>query len=394
MAYIDVENNIKAKQPLDTNVAADNGDGNLTVPGWLIFLFLALYFLQNALQESPRSVAHLRTPLPSFAPSFARHAFLLYGEVRTLREGLTSQLKLFEASEGGLDIYAVLSPTTTHMMRTDVLPNASADASEIEWLRTLPCLRALHLLEVGHHNAFIKLHLPGFPWTDQQSPYFVPQNIVAAFLKRKLVWQLMEETLRNAGAAAHRYDVIVIGRPDLRVPTEQSAWPHGINLGDFTLSGALRGMDSVDFVPGQPDSWAPEENTTSAQRSMTAIFVDSFHTYTGVLKSSDLFGFGDWTAVYYYCHAIDFMLRLCTEEKGGPEHKSPVVVDPGILLGHGIISAAREATRRARKLDPAAPAHGIRFTQLKLKICLGKSNDDFSLDTNLSGCTGPAVPVD
>lgn len=355
-------------------------------------LLLLLHLSLSAMHAPPRPMHRLRRVRP-----FARHAYLLYGEVRTLREGLTSQLKLLEGSAGGIDIFAVLSPTTKHMVRPGVAPNAASDEVELNWLRAQPNLRALRLLEVGHHLKFIDAHLPGFPWSNRTfwEYILIPANVVASFLKRRLVWQLMEETLHDAGAVTHRYDTIVVGRGDIRVHPEQLRWYHGIDLDDFSLTGRMRGNDAFtaglllqDFVPGQPDTWAPQEPIERARRPMPNIFVNSFRIYNGVVKSDDMLAVGDWTAVSYYCNALDFMERLCSGEKGGPKHESPLELDPGNLLGMGIISAAREATRRARESDPNAPAYGIRFTELRVQVCLGNENRPYSLQNGLSGCFG------
>jgi hypothetical protein len=367
---------------------------SLSLPfrAFTLALLLLVHISLSTLPALPRATTLLRK---KWAP--ARHAYLLYGEVRTLREGLTSQLKLLEGSAGGLDIYAVLSPTTKHMVRPGVAPNAASDEVELAWLRAQPNLRALQLLEVGHHLKFIEAHLPLFPWSNRTFWEYIlkPANVVASFLKRRLVWQLMEETLRAAGAPGHRYDTLVVGRGDIRVHPEQWRWYHGIDLDDFSLTGRMRGNDAFtaglllqEFVPGQPDSWAPMESAERARRPMPNIFVNSFRIYGGVVKSDDMFAVGDYTAVSYYCNALDFMEKLCNEEKGGPSNASPVELDPGNLLGMGIISAAREATRRARETDVGAPPHGVRFTELRIHLCLGQENRPYSLENGLSGCFG------
>jgi hypothetical protein len=347
----------------------------ISSPRWhhvAFFLFVhVLLSLRAASFNDTRTL--LRHPSP-----FARNAFLVYGEVRTLRRGLASQLQLIAATEGGVDLYAVLSPTTAHAVREGTAPNATADAAEIAWLRSLPNLRALRLLDSNHHDAFISTDLPGFPWTSYESPFFKSRNVVAAFLKRKLVWQLMEETLRGG---AHQYDVIMVSRPDIRVHEDQPLW-RSLDLEDFAISGSLRNLPGREFVPGQPDSWAPEE--AIAQRPMPNIFVNSFNE--GDMKTSDMFAIGDWTAVHYYCHAVDFMRQLCAEEKGGPAQASPIQLDPGILLAMGTLSGAREATRRARVSNASALARGVRFTALRVRMCLGKEDGEFSLDNKLSGC--------
>ena len=317
--------------------------------------------------------ALVRAPRP-----LARHALLVYGEVRTLRVGLASQLRLLAGTDGGLDIYAVLSPTTTHATRGTV-PNAANDAIEVAWLRSVPNLRALRLLDVDHHDAFIAEHLPGFPWTTRESPYFKARNVVAASLKRKLAWQLMEAALTGT---EHRYEVVVVSRPDIRVHEDQPQWPHGLDLSDFALGGSLRTLPGSEFVPGQPDSWAPQE--AQAQRPMPVVFVNSFSEFD--VKVSDMLGLGDWEAMYHYCHAVDYIRRLCAEEKGGPSNASPVEIDPGVLLGMGTLSGAREATRRARVTNASALARGIRFSSLRIHMCIGKEVGTFSLENNLSGC--------
>ena len=356
-----------------------------TFPAWrLIPFFLLLHILLTILHAPPRTATtRLRKT------TFARHAYLLYGEVRSLREGLSSQLKLLEASEGGIDIYAVLSPTTKHMVRPGVAPDAAADAANVEWLRTLPNLRALRLLEVGHHENFIEKELPGFPWTDNEFwMYFQPRNVVAAFLKRRLVWELMEETLREAGTASHRYEAIVIGRPDIWVHEDQPWWPQGIDLNDFSIGGYMRSpaMPGDAIVPGQPDSWAAEESAEHAVQPIPQIFINSYYRASMPFKMSDMFAIGDWVAASYYCHAVDYMKRLCSEEKGGPDNGSPVFFDPGSLLSSGMVSGAREATRRARESDAAAPPHGIRFSELHVTFCLGEKGGSFNADNKLSGC--------
>jgi hypothetical protein len=373
-----------ARPPLDTassRVMLQSSDGPqqqrklLTFPLYrLIPLLLLLHLLLSLPRTPPRTASRLR------ATTFARHAFLLCGEVRSLREGLSSQLKLLEATEGGIDIFAVLSPTTKHMVRPGVLPDAAADTANVAWLRTLPNLRALRLVDVSHHDSFIKEELGGFPWTDNTFwPYFQPRNVVAAFLKKKLVWELMEDTLRAAGAAAHVYETVVVSRPDIRAHKEQPWWPQGINLNDFSLTGYLRSMPGVEVVPGQPDSWAPSESPARAVRPMPNIFVNSFSSASGPTKVSDMFAIGDFDAVKYYCHAIDFMKRLCSEEKA-------VFFDPGVLVGAGMISGAREATRRARESDGSAPPHGVRFSEIHVTFCLGKEGGVFSMENNLEGC--------
>lgn len=352
-----------------------------------LVLACALLGALHALQAPPRAARALPAPP---APPFARHAVLLIGEIRTLREGLSSQLALFAASEGGVDVFAVLSPTTKHSTRPGVGPNATADAEQVAWLRALPSLRALRLVAADHHVAFIDRELPGFPWddsTDYEWVYFMPTNVVAAFLKRRLAWQLMEETLAAAGMAAHRYDTVVVTRGDIVARAAQGRWPQGLDLGDFSMAGSMRGLEGRTIVPGQPDSWAPEESAESAQTHVPTVFVNSFIPEGPSVKVSDMFAVGDWAAMSFYCHAVDFMKRLCSEEKGGPEGESPVRrVNPGVLLAAGTIAGAREATRRARELDAAAPARGIRFSQLRVEFCLGQEGGEFSLENKLAGC--------
>jgi hypothetical protein len=363
-------------------------------PGEALFKFstascrLAALVFACFLLVLPPGVPRHAAPARLRAPSFARHAILLCGEVRTLREGLSSQLALLAATEGGVDIYAVLSPTTKHQTRPGVAPNATADAAQLEWLRALPSLRALRQVPTNHHDAFIERDLPGFPWTDEEYwIYFQPRNVVAMFLKRKLAWQLMEDTLRDAGAAAHRYDTIVVARGDLVARATQRRWPRGLDLNEFSLTGYMRGLAGRAFVPGQPDSWAPEEGAERALRPMPHVFVNSITYGNGAsVQISDMFAIGDWTAMAYYCHAVDFMRRLCSEEKGGPNHESPVQLNPSALLAAGAISGAREATRRARESDALAPARGIRFAELHVDFCLGQETGSFSLENKLSGC--------
>jgi hypothetical protein len=307
---------------------------------------------------------------------FSRHAFLLFGEIRSLRDDFSTQLALLNHAGGAAaDIYAVLSPTTKHTFRAGEA-NSTADDAQLVWLKSLPGFRALRLLASDHHEAFIASALPGFPWTDNATlakiyPWIPrPKNIVASFLKRHLVYELMDETLRASathfGTPLHRYDVVVVSRPDIHLPQENEIrWPHGIQLDDFAPDKWL-GLDGKDYMPGSPDSWAPSEPETD--RYIPRLFSpDARDGFLG-----DYIQFGDMEAMRHYCNAIFYMKQLLTEEKGGPNHQSPVpIVDPGQLVHYGLLADVREATRKARIADPRAPAQGVRMVHTPMHVCLG-----------------------
>ena len=307
---------------------------------------------------------------------FSRHAFLLSGEIRSLREDFSTQLALFnDAGGAAIDIYAVLSPTTKHTFRAGEA-NSTADDIQLAWLKSLPGLRALRLVASDHHEAYIEKNIPGFPWADNATlakvyPWIPrPKNIVASFLKRHLVNELMEETLRASAARfdtpLHRYDVLVVSRPDIHLPHENEIrWPHGIQLDDFAPTQWV-GLDGKDYMPGSPDSWAPSE--PESDRYIPRLFSpDARDGFLG-----DFIQFGDIAAVRHYCNAIFYFQQLLTGEKGGPNHNSPVpTIDPGQLGHYGLLSDVREATRKARVADPRAPAQGVRMVHTPLHLCLG-----------------------
>ena len=310
---------------------------------------------------------------------FSRFAFLLSGEIRSLRTCMSSQLELFNFANGtGIDIYAVLSPTTKHAFRAGEA-NSSADDIELAWLRSLPGLKALHIVSATQAEQYINKTLPGFPWTDEATLKKIfnsvprPNNIVAASLKRHLVYQLMEDMLHasaaRSGSFVHRYDTVVVGRPDIFTPQKQNSqrYPEGIQLDDYSSDKWL-GFDGKDYFPGLPDSWAPNESGNVSGAQLPRLFTpDSRDGFLG-----DALHWGDMKAVRHVCNAIFYIKQLLTEEKGGPKNQSPVpVIDQGALWFFALIADVREATRKGRLIDSNATAQGIRLVHASLWICLG-----------------------
>jgi hypothetical protein len=338
----------------------------------LITVFLLYIVGDNTVQNIPLRQIH-----STVSTQYSRHAFLLSGEIRTLRVCLSTQLELLNHPNGeNIDIYAVLSPSTKHAHRPGEA-NASADDIELDWLRSLPSLKALQLVSVDHYESYIKEKLPGFPWTDTATLKRIydwvprPKNVVAAFLKRLIVYQLMEKTLRTSAehlrTPIHHYDVVVVGRPDIFTPLTMNRirWPDGIQLDDFSRDKWV-GYDGKDYFPGQPDSWAPDEKGNGAL--LSRIFSpDAREGFFG-----DALSWGDMRATYHLCNAVLYIRQLLIEEKGGPKNESPVpVIDQGQLFFYGLIADVREETRKARLLDPHAVVQGIRIVHTPMVMCLG-----------------------
>lgn len=73
---------------------------------------------------------------PSTTAPLRRHAIILTGAIRTLSEAFPSTLDLLNATPGGFDVYAVLSPTRGGWNSED--RGIDADYESLMWLKSLP----------------------------------------------------------------------------------------------------------------------------------------------------------------------------------------------------------------------------------------------------------------
>ena len=209
------------------------------------------------------------TPLPPLR----RHAVLLTGAIRDLIQCLPTTLNLFRATPGGLDVYAVLSPSAGGWRKSgdDAYGNAT-DTAALAWLRGLPArdprvaLQSLRVEEAMPDEALVGAPLALFPRFAayprvSNNPSI---NVLRDAYKAHVAWGDMlarcaevaqgsasaspspspSPTAVNGSAitateATSCYGYIVRARPDLCLSPEEdeAALPGGIDLDAWQRAG-------------------------------------------------------------------------------------------------------------------------------------------------------------
>ena len=192
----------------------------VAVPWLLCFFFLPIGRYIDILHSTLKSVIEEKVSL-----GLRRNAALVTGSTQFVIRTLPSQLHLFRATSGGLDVFAVLSPSG----------DEAVDALALEWMLAEPDVVAVRILTtkdsqlVGQTAAADFVRNFDFP-SDTESPSDVQIDaVISELVAWRALARLIADEVRRAG---HKYHNIVSLSTAAFVdtPVTDASLPDGINL--------------------------------------------------------------------------------------------------------------------------------------------------------------------
>ena len=354
------------------------------------------------------SASRSPSPAPS-PPPLRRHALLLTGAIRDLVRCLPGTLRLFRATPGGLDIYAVLSPSASGWHDGSGAYSAASDGEAVAWLRRLPereagvslqALRVEEALREGEGGSvalsaqaqalFPRMH--AYP-RDSDNPFL---NVLRDSFKMNAAWEAMAARCAEARGGSNSssssssssssnssssdaeegggcYATVVRARPDICMSAEdnEAALPGGVDLDAWARSGAQlappgavasRVLYTPQLDPARAAcssdgaaAAAGGGNASAAAATVHEIFGSDFANCWG--GPSDYFLFGRTSAMALV------MLKARVFDA--------LIVDRGVRCHPETLTrcAAQELARERTLRGVGGAVHLVAHTALKLGFC-------------------------
>lgn len=365
----------------------------------LAFLFLTL-FAQISMKSN-----NSRPYLKVKKNALRRHAVLMTGAIRDLKHCFPTFLALFNATKSGLDIYAILSPSTGAWHESHAY-SFESDMEAVGWLLDLPSRDNRITLQ------YFELDDQPFNFSSGISSLFPrlgsypskpSKPVLLDNWKQYLAWQRMLQNCEEAGwysdSESGCYDYIVRFRPDSCFHNNFEHFPNGIDL-DSLGTQILFPFDS-------PTLYTPNLNTSFAACSETAISISEYDEVVHILYTpdfwnnwggpTDIFDFGTWDTMEL------FFTRSIFYDKLYLDYGYPILSE--LMVKCGSLEVARE---RSFRLE-GKHLHKILHVPLKLSfcrrwggdiMCTGRANC-FSLNGAMHstknggmyvGCPGQSIP--